>query len=343
MKVAIVGAGFFGLTLGLFLSKKYKVQIFEKKKSIMNGASSANQFRFHLGYHYPRSQKTVREINKSKDSFVSFYGSDVFGKTSNYYLLANDSLVKFDKYRKFLKKNNLYFKLIKNSYNKNIINKNILSNEKILNYFTFRKKILSKIKQSNLIINFNTEFKKTNIKNFDKVIITTYANNNLLLKKLGIKKLNDFKFELVEKILIKLPQKFSKKSYVVVDGKFVCVDPYLGTNYHLLSDVKTSKLETVINKFPIFKHKNKKYVNKGIIKNINISQFKNFIKRSTKYLPFLRDAKYVGSFFVVRAIMKNKERTDERTSSIKYHSKKIISILSGKWNNCVFLAKNLKI
>ena len=210
MKVAIVGAGFFGLTLGLFLSKNIKFK-FLKKKFNLQGASSANQFRFHLGYHYPRSQKTVREINKSKDSFVSFYGSDVFGKTSNYYLLANDSLVKFDKYRKFLKKNNLYFKLIKNSYNKNIINKNILSNEKILNYFTFIKKILSKIKQSNLIINFNTEFKKTNIKNFDKVIITTYANNNLLLKKLGIKKLNDFKFELVEKILIKLPQNFLKK------------------------------------------------------------------------------------------------------------------------------------
>ena len=87
-------------------------------------------------------------------------------------------------------------------------------------------------------------------------------------------------------------------------------------NYHLLSDVKTSKLETVINKFPIFSHKNKKYVNKGIIKNINISQFKNFIKRSSKYLPFLRDAKYVGSL-LLRTIMKNKERTDERTSSIK--------------------------
>ena len=102
MKVAIVGAGFFGLTLGLFLSKKYQVQIFEKKFNLQ-GASSANQFRFHLGYHYPRL-KTVREINKSKNLFVSFYGSDVFGKTSNYYLLANDSLVNFDKYKKFLKK-----------------------------------------------------------------------------------------------------------------------------------------------------------------------------------------------------------------------------------------------
>ena len=134
-----------------------------------------------------------------------------------------------------------------------------------------------------------------------------------------------------------------KKSYVVVDGNFVCVDPYLGTNYHLLSDVKNSKLETKIGKFPIFKHKNNKYVNRGIIKNLKVSQFTNFLSRSSDYLPFLKDAKYIGSMFVVRAIMKNKEKTDERTSIIKIHSKKIISILSGKWNNSVYLAKSLKI
>ena len=110
----------------------------------------------------------------------------------------------------------------------------------------------------------------------------------------------------------------------------------MGTNYHLLSDVKLSKLETIVGKFPIFKHKNKKFVDKGLIKNIKISQFKNFIKRSSNYLPFLKNADYIGSFFVIRTIMKNKEKTDERTSSIKLHSKKIISILSGKWNNSVF-------
>ena len=70
MRIAIIGAGFFGLTLGLFLSKKYKVEIFEKRESIFKGASSANQFRFHYGYHYPRSQKTVKEINKSKDILI---------------------------------------------------------------------------------------------------------------------------------------------------------------------------------------------------------------------------------------------------------------------------------
>tara|TARA_A100001011_G_scaffold346709_1_gene383290 strand:- start:610 stop:1644 length:1035 start_codon:yes stop_codon:yes gene_type:complete len=343
MRIAIIGAGFFGLTVGLFLSKKHKVEIFEKKSSIMQGASFGNQLRFHHGYHYPRSQKTVSEINKSKDLFYNYYGQDIFGKTSNYYLIANKSKVNFIRYKSFLNRNKLTFRILKNSFNKRFIENHIVSNEKILDYFKFKEKIIKKIRNSNLKINLNTEFEKSLTKKFDKILVATYANNNFVLKKLGIKKLEEFKYELVEKILIKLPKKFKKKSYVVVDGKFVCVDPYLGTNYHLLSDVKLSKLETTTGRFPLFKHRNKKFLNKGIIKDLKISEFNNFIRRSSNYLPFLKDAKYIGSIFVVRTIMKNKERTDERTSVVKIHTKKILSILSGKWNNCVFLAQNFKI
>ncbi len=342
MKIAIIGSGFFGLTLGLFLSKKHEVHIFEKEKKILNGASAANQFRFHLGYHYPRSQKTVTEINKSKNLFTSYYGKKIFQKTLNYYLVANKSKVSSSKYIKFLKKNRLYNKIVKSLFLNKELDKTILTDEKILNYFIFKKIVSKKIQFSKLKINLNEEFEKDNLKNYDKVILATYSNNNQILKKLGVKKLVDFKFELVEKIVIELPKEFSKKSFVVIDGKFVCVDPYLGTKYHLLSDVKLSKLETMIGKIPIFKNKNKKYLNKGIIKNIKISRFKRFIKRSSSYLPFLNKAKYVGSMYVVRVIKKDKENTDERTSTVTNHTKKIISIMSGKWNNCVYLAKNFR-
>ena len=189
----------------------------------------------------------------------------------------------------------------------------------------------------------NKEFKKSYLSKYDKVIISTYSNNNNLLSKLGIKNIKQFKYELVEKIVIKLPNKYKKLSFVVIDGNFVCVDPYLGTNYHLLSDVKLSKIETLISKFPNFKSNKKKYLNKGIIKNIKISRFNEFVKRSSEFLPFLMKAKYIGSMFVVRALKKNVEKTDERTSSIFFNNQKIISIFSGKWNNCVYLAKTLNL
>ena len=154
----------------------------------------------------------------------------------------------------------------------------------------------------------NNEFKKNSMNKFDKIIIATYANNNNVLSKLGIKKLDKFKYQLVEKIVIKLPKKYKKKSFVVIDGDFVCVDPYLGTNYHLLSDVKLSKLETTIAKFPTFKSDKTKFLNKGIIKDIKVSRYKSIINRSSKFLPFLKDSKYIGSMFVIRALKKIKKK-----------------------------------
>ena len=66
MKIAVIGSGFFGSIISLVLSKSHKVHLFEKEKDILNGASKINQFRFHLGFHYPRSPDTIREIKSSE-------------------------------------------------------------------------------------------------------------------------------------------------------------------------------------------------------------------------------------------------------------------------------------
>jgi len=343
MKIAIIGSGFYGCSLAITLSKKNKVDLYEKEQNIFNGASSCNQFRYHSGYHYPRSQKTVNEINKSKKNFVSFFSNQVFKKTKNFYAIANKSKVNFKKYSKFLKKNKLYFKQVNILDDVSTIEKSIIVKEKILDFFKTKKKLLNKIKKNKVNLYLNKEFKRSYLKNYDKVLIATYSNNNFVLSNLGIKKLEKNKYQLVEKIVIQLPEKYKRKSYVVVDGNFVCVDPFLGTKYHLLSDVKLSKIETLISKYPNFNSQKKKYLNKGIIKNKKISRFREFIQNSSKYLPFLKKAKYIGSMFVVRAIKINKENTDERVTSVNYHNKKIISVLSGKWNNCIYLARNLNL
>mgnify|MGYP001355949408 FL=1 len=343
MKIAIIGSGFYGCSLAITLSKKNKVDLYEKEQNIFNGASSCNQFRYHSGYHYPRSQKTVNEINKSKKDFVSFFSNGVFKKTKNFYAIANKSKVNFKKYSKFLKKNKLYFKQVNILDDVSTIEKSIIVKEKILDFFKTKKKLLNKIKKNKVNLYLNKEFKRSYLKNYDKVLIATYSNNNFVLSNLGIKKLEKNKYQLVEKIVIQLPEKYKRKSYVVIDGNFVCVDPFLGTKYHLLSDVKLSKIETLISKYPNFNSQKKKYLNKGVIKNKKISRFREFIQNSSKYLPFLKKAKYIGSMFVVRAIKINKENTDERVTSVNYHNKRIISVLSGKWNNCIYLARNLNL
>tara|TARA_Y100001935_G_scaffold163314_1_gene134285 strand:+ start:520 stop:1569 length:1050 start_codon:yes stop_codon:yes gene_type:complete len=341
-KIAIIGSGFFGVSAALILSKKHNIDLYEKKKSILNGASRANQLRFHQGYHYPRSIQTLNEVKKYNKSFLKFYGNDVLGITNNYYAISKiNSKTNFDQFIKFLNKNKLYYKISKNNNFSDLVSKPILSDEKNLDYFKIKKKILKKLKNSSVNLKLNTTFKKKELKRYDKVVVACYDQNNLILKNLDLKPKKKYKYELVEKIIIKLPKKYKKESFMVLDGKFVSLDPYLGSNFHLLSDVKDSKLEVIENYYPIFKSSKKRFVNQGIIKNIKVSRFNNFIENCQKYLPFLKDAKYEGSFFVVRTLELNKERTDERLNQILHIDKKVITILSGKWNTSVGLAQKL--
>ena len=343
-KIAIIGAGFFGLTAALALSKKYKISVFEKESKILQGASKANQLRFHLGYHYPRSNKTLEEIKKMNKSFINFYGKNIFGKTINYYGIAKkNSKTIFVNYLNFLKRNKLFYKVIFNKhFEKNEIQGSILVNEQNLNYFKLKKKIENLLTKTKVKVFLKKEFEKKHIPNYDKILIACYDQNNVVLENLGIAPKIKYKFELVEKIVIKLPKLYKNKSFLVLDGKFVSLDPYVGTNYHLLSDVKNSKLEICEGTFPKFKNFKKMYINRGIIKNIKVSKFKKFINRCSNYLPFLKKAKYIGSFFVIRSLQIKKEKTDERLSIIRTHKKKFISIHSGKWNTAVGVAKKIK-
>ena len=165
------------------------------------------------------------------------------------------------------------------------------------------------MRKSKVKIYYRTELKKKDLNNYDKIIICTYSSNNQILKNLGVlKKLNKNRYELIEKILNKISKKYQKMSYVVVDGKFVCLDPYLGTNYHLLSDVRYSKIEVIKKTLPLFKSNKKKYLDNNIHKNLNISNFKKFITWF-KIFAFFKRCKIYWINFVVRTLKKNVEKT----------------------------------
>ena len=342
-KIAIIGAGIFGCTLAIILSRNFNVTIFEKKNTILEGASKFNQLRFHNGYHYPRSQITVDEIKKSNKLFIKEYGKNIFGKTKNFYSISkNKSKTSSKKYEKFLKKNKLYFQNYDNiGYFSKKIEKSYIVKEKNLNFFKIKKIILKKIKSSNIKIKLSTEFKIEDYDNFDKIFIATYNENNNVLRNINLIPKQRYKYELVEKIIIKLPKKYKNLSFVVLDGNFVCVDPYVGTDYHLLSDVKLSKLEILNSLHPYFKNKKKKFVNK-FLKNKKISLFKKFIDNSSQYLPFLVDAKYIKSIYTIRTINNKSNYNDDRVTILNKINSKVFTILSGKWNTSVAISKNIK-
>ena len=341
-KIAVIGAGFFGNSVSILLSKKFKVDLFEIQNKVFQGASRYNQMRYHLGYHYPRSQKTFNELELYKKEFENFFKKKIFGKNINYYGIAKkNSKTSFKNYLNFLKKNKLKYKKINSSDFSDKIAGSLICKEKILNYFTCEKIFKNKLKSKNIKILTNQTLKKKDLNKYDKVIVCAYDQNNSVLKKLGIKPKKKYKYELIEKILIKLPKIYKNKSYIILDGKFVCVDPMLNTDYHLLSDNKNSKIEIIEDYFPNFKSFKKKYLKKGYIQKLNHSKFSDFISNGSKYLPFLSQAKFISTSFVTRTIEINKEKTDDRINNIEIINKKFISVFSGKWNTSVGVAKQI--
>ena len=72
-KIAIIGAGLFGVTTYLLLKQKgFDCTLFERKNKILDGASTNNLNRVHFGYHYPRDQETAKQSTKGYNSFKNF-------------------------------------------------------------------------------------------------------------------------------------------------------------------------------------------------------------------------------------------------------------------------------
>ena len=92
MKIAIVGGGVFGTTIGWVLGKHgYKVDLFEKNRDLFMAASGINQYRIHKGYHYPRSTETILSCLQGQKQFVDVYKDSVLDKNNmNYYCVSKD-------------------------------------------------------------------------------------------------------------------------------------------------------------------------------------------------------------------------------------------------------------
>jgi FAD dependent oxidoreductase len=101
LRVAIIGAGWYGCHLGLALANlRSEVTIFERHQRALHEASGNNQFRLHTGFHYARHHGTRQQ---SRDGFLRFqerYPSLSHSIAKNIYAVpSGDSLIDFATYK----------------------------------------------------------------------------------------------------------------------------------------------------------------------------------------------------------------------------------------------------
>jgi len=330
-KVAVIGAGIFGITAALKLDSTFDVDLFEKNTDILQNASSINQYRLHRGYHYPRSVDTAISAKRGTDTFLKEYDCEVDGNNQYYAIAARQSKVNTSKYESFMSSINLDFKKVDTDLiNGESIESIYAVDETLFDPTKLYNICKGKLNNSNINIRLGSEFLDDMVPEYDYIINCTYANINSFSEKP-----QNYQFELCEKPVVKLPKKYKGIGIVVMDGPFMCIDPYSDTDYHVMGNVVHAIHSTNIGKYPHIPDEFKDLINNGIIKNppiTNIDKFKESVK---EFLNDIDEIEHIGSMYTIRTVLSDRDYDDARPSMVRKETDSSYSIFSGKISTAV--------
>ncbi len=344
MKIAVIGAGIFGSTTAIKLAQNgFKVDLYEKEPDILQAASGINQYRLHRGYHYPRSQETALSSKLAESSFREEYGEAVMDHNEHYYSIAREgSKVSGEEFRKFCLACNLEHEEIElEDVHNHMVGFTIRGREAIIDPVKLRKIVRKRMEEERKINLFlNQVFGAGDIDNYDLVVNATYANLNFILEKYPEAK-REYQFEICEKPVLRLPDRFQNKSIVILDGPFFCIDPYSDTDCHVMGNAAHAIHATNTGLYPEIPEELWPYLNRGIIEHPKITKIDKFLEMAEQFMPEMKQVEHVGSMYTVRTVLPNVDATDERPTLVYQVNDRIINIFSGKIGNCVKAAEEV--
>ena len=221
----IVGGGFYGCCLGLFLrSITNKVTLIEKEDNILSRSSKVNQARVHTGFHYPRSALTAVKSMILHKKFAKDFSNAIRDDFKMLYAIAKQNS-KISSKRFFRMFNEMDAPIKKASpedsglFNKAYIDGVFECHETAFDYSILKDSLMNKLELAGVKILFNTEVEKFDNKRNPCVITkegktlqakyifnVTYGNTNNLLNSSNLDKI-DIKNELTEIAIILTSQK----------------------------------------------------------------------------------------------------------------------------------------
>lgn len=351
-RVAVIGAGIFGVNIAIDTSDFADVTVYEKNSGILCEGSFVNQFRHHVGYHYPRSAETVVDIQESAGVFEERYSRALVTDTPTYYGIAKEgSNVTADEFLAFCDRHGLpYTKEEPNVgyFNKDLLTLTIKVPEPSYHFETMQSIVndLLQERKNHINIKFNQKVTNCLIKNdkkivssvgaadevyeeeYDFVVNATYAYLNNFTQWLELKPF-PIRVDLAEVLIVKVPG--PQYSLTVMDGPFATIMPTGNPNEYTLYHAQHSILD--------------RYTPEdGLVKVVNkiVSNKEEIFRQSLRLFPFLKDAEVVETRVVHRGVLANHEHDDSRVADIISHGFGCWSVLSGKKLSSVRTSQRIK-
>jgi len=349
-KVAIIGGGFYGACLALFLHKGgLDVRVFEKEKAILQRASSINQARIHMGYHYPRNLLTAyRSLVNFPRFIIDFRKAVVDDFTSLYGIAKTGSKVSATQYHTIFKRMNAEIKQA-GSHHRSLFAPDLIENVFEVREFVFDSKVLQLILEEKLHNKGISTVLETEVAAIesrdgggfrlrgvsgeeiyqaDLVFNCTYSRINTLRQQSCLPLL-PFKHELTEIALVEVPDIMKRLGVTVMDGPFFSVIPYPSRQLHSLSHVRYSPHQRWVDSSTLVDS------DQLMDEAKRNSNFMYMLRDASRYMPILSDVMYRGSLFEVKTVLIQSEGDDGRP--ILFHEEPSMSgchtIMGGKIDN----------
>jgi len=332
-KVAIAGAGVYGATTAIRLAEQgHDVHLFDPI-GILNAASGINQFRIHSGYHYPRSPETIRETMGAREEFLRTFAPAIVRNSRHYYAIPHEgSQTPPELFEQVMAEYKFRLDPCRPDWmNFDFIDKCYEVEEQIYDPEILRDLLAEQIRS--LGIKFNQqEFLQAMRPEYDYVVWATYG----LGPSRGLFK--SVKYQVAEKILIRLPKHLQGVSLVIVDGPFTAFDPYGSSERSMWGSAKHSNHWTTTAPTEPIPEKYRALLNGPSFEPISWTRFDDMRRDAMLGIPDSSEAVYLGSRFTIRVVENNPEQ-DRRTLYVQETAPGEIHIFSGKVVSAVKAAR----
>jgi len=331
--VAIAGAGIYGATIAIRLAEQgHAVHLFDPL-GVLNAASGINQFRIHSGYHYPRSPETIEETMGARAEFLQSFAPAIVRNSTHYYAIPHEgSQTPPELFERVMEEHKVPLRPCRPEWmNFDFIDKCYQVEEQIYDPEVLRDELTKQIESLGIRVH-QQEFTAAMRPDYDFVVWATYG----LGPSRGL--FRSVKYQVAEKILVKLPKRLQGISLVVVDGPFTAFDPYGSSELSMWGSAKHSNHWTTTNPDEPIPKQYRALLNGPRFEPISWTRHDAMRKDAALAVPASIEAEYLGSRFTIR-VVENNPAQDRRTLYVHETAPGEIHIFSGKVVSAVKAAR----
>lgn len=362
--VVIIGGGFYGSVIALYLQKTRglrRIVIVEQEPELLSRASYNNQARVHNGYHYPRSFTTAFRSRVNLPRFVNDWPQAVTKDFVKLYAIARrNSKVTANQFERFC--NDIGAKIAPAETSlKRLFEPKLIENVFLVEEYAFDAKKLaewavSTLDKADIEVRYSTRARSIFRSQSTKALTVEIESMSGIVESIdsryvfnctysGLNQISGdylgtqtgLKQEVTEMALMKAPPELEEIGVTVMDGPFFSMMPFPARGLHTLSHVRYT---------PHFSWNDKKGIDpyKKLNDYERATRVDWMIRDVGRYLPSVRKASYVDSLFEVKTVLQKSESDDGRPILFEKHGDLpgCYSILGGKIDNIYDVLEKLE-